>query len=58
MKADQKDTNDKRCLLTPGLKPFRSQVKGKHSVGKEFTGVKLSQERKCRHIHRYKKSRK
>ena len=29
----------KRCLLILDLKPFRSEVKGKHSIGRTFHGL-------------------
>ena len=32
-------TTVKRCLLILDLKPFRSQVKGKHSIDREFHGL-------------------
>ena len=35
-KAELKKPKEKSCLLTPESKPFRLQVKGKHSSGKEF----------------------
>ena len=36
MKSVQKEPTVERCLLILNLKPFRSYVKGKHSIGKEF----------------------
>ena len=39
MKTVQKEPTGKRCLLIPDLKPFRSQVKGKHSAGREFESL-------------------
>ena len=38
-KSVQKESTVKRCLLIVDLKPLRSQVKGKHSVGREFQSV-------------------
>ena len=43
-KAVQKERNNKRYPLTLDLKPFRSQVKGKHSTAENST-VQLSQEK-------------
>ena len=34
-----KEPTVKRCLLILDLNPFRSQVKGKHSIGKEFQSL-------------------
>ena len=39
MKSVQKELTTKRCLLILDLKPFRSQVKGKHSMGREFQSL-------------------
>ena len=38
-KSVQKEPTVKRSLLILDLKPFRSQVKGKHSLGREFQGL-------------------
>ena len=38
-KSVQKEPTVKRCLLILDLKPLRSQVKGKHSVGREFQSL-------------------
>ena len=40
-KSDQKEPEPtvKRCLLILDLKPLRSYVKGKHSVGREFQSL-------------------
>ena len=35
-KSVQKEPSVKRCLLILDLKPLRSQIKGKHSIGREF----------------------
>ena len=35
-KSLQKEPTVNRCLLILHLKPFRSWVKGKHSIGREF----------------------
>ena len=35
-KSDQKTPTDKRFLVILDIKPFMSQVKGEHSVGREF----------------------
>ena len=35
-KAIQKESKEKRCLLTPDVKSFWSKIKGKHPAGKEF----------------------
>ena len=35
MKSVQKEPTVKRCLLILELKPLRSQVKEKHSIGRE-----------------------
>ena len=35
-KSVQKEPTVKRCLLILELKPLRSQVKEKHSIGREF----------------------
>ena len=39
MKSPQKESTDNRCLLTLDLKSFRSQVKGKHFIGREFQSL-------------------
>ena len=38
-KSVQKEPTVKRCLLILDLKPLRSQVKGKHSIGREFQSL-------------------
>ena len=38
-KPVQKEPTVKRCLLIPDLKPFRSLVNGKHSIGREFQSL-------------------
>ena len=38
-KLIRKNANKKRCLLTLDLKLYRSQVKGKYSVVKEFQNL-------------------
>ena len=38
-KSAQKEPAIKRCLLILDLKPFRSQVKGKYSIGIEFQSL-------------------
>ena len=38
-KSLQKEPTVKRCPLTLDLNPFRSWVKGKHSIGREFQGL-------------------
>ena len=38
-KSLQKEPTVNRCLLILDLKPFRSYVKGKQSVGREFQGL-------------------
>ena len=35
-KSVQKEPTVKRCLLILDLKPLRSQIKGKHSIGRKF----------------------
>ena len=35
-KSVQKEPPIKRCLLILDLRSFRSQVKGKHSIGRKF----------------------
>ena len=35
-KSAQKESTGKSCLLILDLQPFRSQVKRKHSIGREF----------------------
>ena len=44
-KADYKEPKEKKCLLTLDLKPFRSQIKEKHSAGKKFQSQ--PKERNC-----------
>ena len=39
----------KRCLLILDWKPVRSQVKGKHSIGREFQS-QVSQEKKLLYV--------
>ena len=36
------ETAVNRCLLILDLKPFRSYVKGKHSIGREFQSLAVS----------------
>ena len=38
-KSPQNEPTVNRCLLTLDVKPFRSQVKGKHSIGREFQSL-------------------
>ena len=38
-KSLYKETTVNRCLLVLDLKPFRLQVKGKHSLGREFQSL-------------------
>ena len=38
-KSVQKESTVKRCLIILDLKPLRSQVKGKNSLGREFQGL-------------------
>ena len=38
-KSIQKEPTVKRCLLILDFKPLRSQVKGKHSIGREFQSL-------------------
>ena len=38
-KSVSKEPTVKRCLLILDLKPFRSQAKGKHSIGREFRSL-------------------
>ena len=38
-KSVQKELTVKRCLLILDFKPLRSQVKGKHSIGREFQSL-------------------
>ena len=38
-KSVQKEPTVQICLLIIDLKPFRSCVKGKHSIGSEFQGL-------------------
>ena len=38
-KSVQKEPTVKRCLLILDLKPLRSQVKGKHSISREFQSL-------------------
>ena len=38
-KSVYKEPTVKRCLLILDLKPFRSYVKGKHSIGREFQSL-------------------
>ena len=38
-KSLQKEPTVNRCLLILHLKPFRSWVKGKHSIGREFQSL-------------------
>ena len=38
-KSVWKEPTAKKCLLILDLKPFRSQVKGKHSIGREFQSL-------------------
>ena len=38
-KSVQKESTVRRCLLILDLKPFRSYVKGKHSIGREFQSL-------------------
>ena len=40
-KSIQKEPTVQRCLLILDLKPFRSQVKGKHSIGREFQNLSV-----------------
>ena len=35
----QKEPTLKRCLLILELEPFKLQVKGKHSIGREFQNL-------------------
>ena len=42
IKAAEKEHKDKRCLLTQDLKPFRAEVKGKHSIGRELLSLQVS----------------
>ena len=39
MKSVEKEPTAKRCLLILNLKPFRSLVKEKHSIGTEFKSL-------------------
>ena len=39
MKSFWKEPTNKRCLLISALKSFRLQVKGKHSIGREFQSL-------------------
>ena len=39
MKSVQKKHTVQRCLLILDLKPLRSWVKGKHSIGREFQSL-------------------
>ena len=39
MKSVQKEPTVKRCLLILDLKPLRSYMKGKHSIGREFQSL-------------------
>ena len=34
-----------RCLLILDLKPFRSQVKGKHSISREFENIAVQRKK-------------
>ena len=45
----QKDPPVNKCLLIPDLKPFRLQVKEKHSTGREFQGQKQTKRAADRH---------
>ena len=45
-KSLSKELRVKRCLLILDLKPYRSQVKEKHSIGREYR-VLLCEERNC-----------
>ena len=38
-KSTQQEPTVKRCLLILDLKPLTSQVKGKHSIGREFQSL-------------------
>ena len=38
-KSVQEEPTDKRCMLILDLMSFRSQVKGKHSIGREFQSL-------------------
>ena len=38
-KSVQKEPTVKRCLLILDLKPLRSYIKGKHSIGGEFQSL-------------------
>ena len=40
-KSIQKEPTVKRCLLILNLKPLRSQVKRKHSIGREFQSLAM-----------------
>ena len=50
-KADYKEPKEKKCLLTLDLKPFRSQIKEKHSARKKFQSQ--PKERNCWHTDPY-----
>ena len=45
-KSVWKEPTVKRCLLIPDLKPFRSYVKEKHPIGREFQHLAV-QARNC-----------
>ena len=47
-KSVQKEHTVKRCLIILDLKPLRSQVKGKHFIGREFQSL-VVQGKKHRH---------
>ena len=51
-KSVQKETTAKRSLLIIDVKAKRSQVKGKHSIGRDFQSL-VCQERNCGHRHPY-----
>ena len=44
-KSLQKEPTANRCLLILDLKPFRLQVKGKHSIGREFQILAVQRKR-------------
>ena len=49
-KSVYKEPTVKRCLLILDLKPLRSYVKGKHSIGREYQSLAV-QEKNCWHRH-------
>ena len=44
-KSVQKEPTVQRCLLILDLKPFKSMVRGKHSIGRESQGLAVREKK-------------